>query len=315
MKEIKKAKTIYELPILWDKEQIKKTLKRQFPDFILDKVELQPSKVCQLSCPWCWGKNLIPAMKYRSEVPLETYKQNVLEPIYKIKPSIMIAGLYSEPLLYSQFTELIALVNKMGFRFGLYTNGLTLNKELIEIILYKSHPYSYISLDFSASKYAGVDIYEKIKMLVKIRNKYNPTLQINIPMFFLWEIQELKKIEKKLLNIGVDSIRYRKTTTPYYSYKELMGTDKVYFNIKPFNRCCVLLNSVSIAPDGYVYPCSYTSSLEFFEFNLGSILKENIIDIWKKRQKFWFNFDPSREVCECNYYDNEWNRYCHHLRN
>jgi len=304
---------IYKLPQSWDVKKIRRTVRRKFPDFIIDKIEIQPATRCQLSCPWCCGKNFVPPIENR-EVFLGIYVENVLKPIFQYKPRIIIGGSYSEPMMYSDFNGLMTLINKMGFRFGLYTNGLKLNKESAESILTNSHPDSYISINFSAIKFRGIEDHKAIREFTKLRDKLNPSFKVNIPMFLVWELEELKITQQQLIEDGVDFIRYRKPDFPFFPTQQLKG-EKIVFDTKPFHHCYSMTNSLAIACDGNVYPCPHTANSNFSHLCLGSILREDIMSIWNRRDKLWHKFDPSKEICECNHYENEWNRFCSFLAN
>ena len=307
---------IYELPKQWDTKQINKVVRRKFPDFALDKVEIQPATHCQLHCPWCYGKHLLPPANERKEVSCSMYVDNVLTPIAKYDPKIVIAGTHTEPLLYSDFIKLISTINEMGFRFSLYTNGINLTDEMCKAILTHSHTESSISINFSAVKYHfyyPLDKYhEMIRRFCELRDKLSPFFQVNVPMFLMWEVEEMLETQNKLLEDGVDVIRYRKPDFAFYPVQQL-ADDKIVFDSKPFNHCYSMCNALTIANNGEVYPCPHTANINFPHLCLGSILKEDIIKIWQNRYKMWHTFDPSKDLCECNHYDAEWNRLCSFL--
>ena len=295
--------TVYDYQNTWDKKEIRKVVRRKFPNFKLNKIEIQPSVRCQYNCPWCFGKHLKPD----TEEPIkpDIYKNNVFDPIRKYKPIVMIAGLYSEPLLYPWAEDLFKAVK--GLRFGLYTNGLELNEDISKTILENSNSKSHISINISSSLYfKRIDeLLEKIKMFAKLRKKINPKFQINAPI--LLNGTDFEELQFKLLEIGVDNIRYALALTPIYPVNVIKKLKKlspknVFLNEKQYDKCYAMTNSLSISPAGYVYPCSQTTTSVLKGFEIGSIVEKKITDIWqsKEHKDFWNRFNPNCEVCRCN---------------
>jgi organic radical activating enzyme len=136
---------------------------KSMPNFILDKVEIMPTSVCNYRCNFCYGYYLKTKFGLpKKELPLKIIEKNILENFRKDKkflnydPIIVLGGLYSEPLAYSNVIQLIELLGKYHFRFAIYTNGFFLNDNLLKLICEsslsaKSLKPSYISFNITAS--------------------------------------------------------------------------------------------------------------------------------------------------------------------
>jgi radical SAM protein with 4Fe4S-binding SPASM domain len=313
---------------------------KSMPNFVLDKVEIMPTSVCNYRCNFCYGyyfKTKFGSSK--KELPLKIIEGHILEDLRKAKiflnqdPIIILGGLYSEPLAYSNIIQLIELLGKYHFRFAIYTNGFFLNDNLLKLICEsslsaKSLTPSYISFNITASFIHGdfQNLTKKIKKLVKLRNKIKPRLLINAPIIVSQiNNEELKRISKVLLRIGVDAIRYSFPQKPIKPQPEFiiqkplisLGGDKekhVYFRSpsKPFNKCFVMTTSISIDPTGNVYPCSQTCHPYFKKLSFGSINKKKLSEIWRSDDhvKLFKTFNPQLTTCRCNIVDEQFNRIC-----
>ncbi len=312
--------------------------KKVAPIFGLERVEIHPTSNCQYKCSFCYGKNF--KNRNKSELSLSYIDNNILKPIIRNKnllkhdPIIILAGLFSEPLLYSEIDALINLLGKYKLRFAVYTNGLSLNNSLSEIICNNALQIGgsskcYISFNISASilhdNYSL--LLKKIKFFLKIRNKMKAPIIINLPILIendLLSKINLPKIQKDLLKISVDRIRYSIPQKPInlislkLKYANLItklkkdGGDKVYIRSrsgKHFDKCFVALNTISIDSFGNVYPCSQTCSKIFNKLSYGSIKKDKISEIWynKKHMALYNNFVNIRCYCRCNHADNQFN--------
>jgi len=317
---------------------------KSLPNFVLDKVEIMPTSVCNYSCKFCYGYYLKAGFySPKRELPLEIIKRNILENLREDKrfrgqdPIIILGGLYSEPMAYSNIIRLINLLGKYRFRFAIYTNGFYLNEKLSKLIcenslLAKSLKPSYISFNFTASFIHGDshNLIEKIENLVKIKNKVKSRLQINIPIIVAYDKKqffnnkEIKRVSKTLLRIGVDAIRYSFPQKPirpqhkFFTQKPLIELKnkerRIYFRLpnKPFNKCFAMTTSFSIDPSGNIYPCSQTCHPYFKKLCFGSIQKQKLSRIWrsKKHLELFKNFNPQLIPCRCNVTDEQFNRIC-----
>jgi radical SAM protein with 4Fe4S-binding SPASM domain len=346
----------YMLEDLFDKKSIKQAIqqskiKKLIPNFKLSKIEIHPSGECNMNCELCYGKKLAPVK--RSYLSSKVIKQNILEDVRKKlseeDPTIIISGLYSEPLKNPEIKNILKEIIKYGFRFGLYTNGALLDDEIIDTLtknLYKKNNNlpSYISINISASMFSNnllEKVLDSIKKLVEKRNKNKSFLQINAVFYcFCKDVGFLEKTVKKLKTIGVDNIRFsipweRHTLegldkSQKFSKKQIQETIKIFKSLKSKfpekvkireyktsksnnEKCFSMTCSISISPEGDIYPCPELCSPYFKKrFSYGSVLKNKISDIWQsKEHKYMFNnINPKKENCTCCPFNQKFNSLC-----
>lgn len=331
--------------IHWDMEAVRSNIRKaersnSLPDFGLKRVELHPTSVCQYKCPFCYGTNF--KCKQKIDLSLDAIENNIFKSIKNNKklskddPIIIIAGLYSEPLAHHDILGLIKLLGKYNFRFGIYTNGGFLNNEITRAICESAkqsggNRLSYVSFNIMAAIAHGQynSIEEKIKSFIKTRNVMNAPVQVNIPILVDGSLSgnDLKKFQKKLLQIGVDKIRYSLPQIPVSNNRidvkniklidALKNESKENIFIrsisgKQFDRCYILANTVSIDHAGAVYPCSQTCSDCFGGLSYGSIKKQKLAKIWgsKEHKKLFRNFGKIPTYCRCNLSDGQFNAAC-----
>ncbi|MFZ4648732.1 MAG: SPASM domain-containing protein [Patescibacteria group bacterium] len=333
--------------IKWDKGVIENSIKQvkhnnSLPDFGLKRIEIHPTSICQYKCPFCYGINF--KLKKKTDLPLEIIENNIFKNIKNSKlikddPIVILAGLYSEPLAHSDKLELIRLLGKYKFRFGIYTNGGFLNNDTIKAICEsakqnKSDRSSYISFNVVAAITHGDydSLEKKIKNLIETRNAMNAPVQVNIPILVNGDLSghDLKNLQNKLLKIGVDKIRYSIPQIPVEGNKVNkvnVGTIKLINALqrknkenvfvrsisgKQFDRCYVLANTVSVDCNGDVYPCSQTCSENFQGLSYGSVKNKKLTDIWgsKEHKKLFSDFSKIPTYCRCNLSDQQFNTVC-----
>jgi len=320
------------------------------PNFSLGKVEIHPSGNCNLRCPFCYGQNLAPTKK--TDLPLGVMHKiiNDLNNNFsdEEKPIIVFAGMYSEPMLHSEMKEIIYELGLHSFRFGIYTNGLLLNQDIISVIVESAknkfaNKKSYISFDVTASLIVD-QFYKKlfpiIKKTVDYRNKENANLQINTPVLALLGKSDhttLFPVIEKLSSIGVDNIRLSfpwalheagevekygfLPREEYYKAVKIFQELKQEFSnitirepqLKPFDHCFMIAQCIAISPEGDVYPCpEVCAPLYKNKFSYGSVLKNGILEIWRsqKHQKIFNDLNPRNENCICCPVDWKFNELC-----
>lgn len=336
-------KSVYEFRETWDEQAIRTAIQTShesgIPLFELSKVELQPVKICQLDCPWCFGRYLRMPEKEGSRTPagdvflaLDKLENNLFRPLHErhVNPVFMLAGLYSDPLAYPLAAELMRTLGRYHFRFGLYTNGIGLKDDVIDAIVesagLRNGAPSYVSLDVGALMMVKrfEEIYPKIQRLTKRRNP--ATLQINAPIVLNEHVNwdepiALERVHAMLMEVGVDAIRYNFSILPIKPEQqkmidrvlqlEAMSGGRAKLDTKPFKRCYVMTQSLSVHASGKVYPCSQTCSAAFDALSFGDLNEESILDIWQgpKHKERFQHFDPSRSYCRCNVGDLRFNEF------
>ncbi|MFX0201179.1 MAG: radical SAM protein [Candidatus Hodarchaeota archaeon] len=208
------------------------------PRFDLDKVELHISDSCNLKCSFCYGKKVVPKKAKRERLTranVRSVLRDIRDNMPHTEPLMILAGLYSEPLLHR---EIIPILNDLGsnnFRFGIYTNGLLLNKRngnksilnkrIAAAIAENAHKNkqnnlpSYISFNVTATldknnlrNTPDKDSLrkEQLKIIgdfVKFKSKSSSPIIINASILALTNKIDYRQIVDELNSAGVDNIR------------------------------------------------------------------------------------------------------------
>lgn len=351
MKESAESDKSYHYDKVWVVDTIKKTIlkaekEQNIPKFKLDKIEIHPSGLCNLNCSFCYGKNVAP--KVRKMLSPEIIEKKVLKDIRENLPEenplIILAGMYSEPLMHPKINEIIRLFGKYKFRFGLYTNGLLINDTIIKSLIYsaKQTKHCYVSFNITASLVTD-NFYENllpaIKKLVEENKKEKSPLVINTPIMAIGgkcDYDTIHNVINELNKAKVDNIRLSFPWTPtkdvkvydeeFLSEKDYRGVVDTFKNVtehfpnvkirypsmKPYDRCFAMTHSIDISAEGDVYPCPQVCSPFFKRFSMGSLLTHKFSEIWqsKAHNKLFDTLDPRKVNCICCPDDEEFNRLC-----
>lgn len=317
----------------WNITQMTEKLKtNDMPTFQLDKLEFHISGTCNLKCPFCYGSDFAPKERMFLDKNV-MYKS--LDEVKEINPFIVLAGMYSEPLLHPDFDDIITHIGACGYRFGIYSNGFLLTDANSQDIVTaaskntKDKP-SYISFNISSS--IVINQFEKqldkIKRLAEMRKDTN--LVINATLLSLEDKNSynyMREVVTKLENIGVDNIRL---SLPWGSQKlgtiegldvlrrveELSDKITIRYN-RDFDKCYAMAMAMSISHDGSVYPCPAVCSPLFkHRYSYGSMYDDNILDLWRGKEhcKLYNKFDPRKEKCICCPMDARFNVFCAELK-
>jgi len=348
----KDDKSAYGFKDLWDENSVSKAIKESklkgdISNFILSKLEIHPAGSCNLDCGFCYGKKLAP--KKRTDLPLEAIN-NLFADIRKNMPDeepfIVLSGLYSEPLTHPNIKEILKKIGDYGFRFALYTNGLLIDEEMINILLESASKSNmpkpnYISFNISATL-DSKKFEEMLSVIQKINKKRTEKhkLNINAPVIVFPEQRNyniLKKIISKLDKAGTDNVRlsfpwkhrtpkknrgyepiskeeYKKTLEIFELLKKEFRKVKIRYIEEPngYSRCFALSMALTIDSKGNIYPCPETAFPFYKKLSYGNITKEKISKIWhgKKHINLFKSFNPKMEKCVCCPVDEKFNNLC-----
>jgi radical SAM protein with 4Fe4S-binding SPASM domain len=346
-------RSVYSFQDSWDKESIRGAVEqsvsgREIPKFCLSKIEIHPSGSCNLNCAICYGKKLAP--KKRSNLPAKVVEGvfiDIRKNMPEENPLIIVSGLYSEPLRNPEIDNIFKLLGRYNFRFGLYTNGLLLTEELMDLLVVaagksKNLLPSYISFNITASLLSN-NLSNLIRIIKKVdekRKKIPKKLEINAPVNIKvsdMDYNSLKSLVHKLISAGVDSIRFSvpcgqhslegiSSVVPRQEYLNSVEIFKVLQNNFPdkikiryqeehkkSSHCFAMTQSLAINSKGDVYFCPEVCSSVFGKkFSYGSILKDKISDIWhgRKQENTFRCVNPGKENCICCPVDAKFNALC-----
>ena len=333
----------------FDKDSIKKAFieaqkKEKMPSFSLSKIEIHPSNKCPLNCDFCFGKNIHANSKMKITGKVI---DKILNDVKKMKenPFIAISGAYTDPFMSPHTKEIIQIIGKHKLKFGIYTNGIVLDEEAMDIIIAaakkaKSYKPSYISFNIAGLiRSKDFDkVLEKIKIFNNKRKGFEKKLLINAPILAIFEAEKLKDIIKKLYGAGVDIIKiftsdkiydknFKKSKKVFEREEEVIKELKQEFpNLKQelnvdnkgYEKCFIMTCSLSIDCEGNVYACSRVCSPLFKkEFSYGNILNEKFSNIWngKKHNLLFKALNPDKAKCfdSCCKTDQVFNILCNNI--
>ncbi|MFH1823100.1 MAG: radical SAM protein [archaeon] len=192
--KLPKNYTIYDFQDNWNKKSIKKAInnsKNKIPSFSLSKIEIHPAGTCNQSCKMCYGKLLAPKKRVNlSAKDINSLLLDIRKNMPNENPLIILSGLYSEPLTNPKIKEILKYIGGYNFRFGLYTNGLLMDDEIIGLLIKNSlnskKEDSFVSFNITSSLLSG-DFEKLIKIIKKLstKRKSESGLQINAPILIV----------------------------------------------------------------------------------------------------------------------------------
>ena len=284
------------------------------------QVELHPGHACGFNCRYCYGKS---QRLNEGILTIEEYS-NLLDAIAGKTHLIDISGIASDPMSYPYFCELVSLIKKRGFNFGIHTKGDKLNKKFIKLLHSGKTEGSFITLSLDS---ADRDIYntlhgikqdsvlhdsvlEKIAMLKTEKIKSNSELRINITYLLFRDNSKEKDIEQfiqtfepfaDILRFSIPQVPNQITPVKYLKGKEISNTltmlkdyenEKVVVlkfdyseHDKSFNTCWSQRFNVTIDKAGNVFPCPQVATSVYNHIRYGNIKEQNIWEIWESKQR------------------------------
>lgn len=309
-----------------------------FPPF---EIEWQLSSKCNINCKWCVGKvirknnnlnilkndmNIKNAINIANNV-VASNKAFLNKTGLKVR-TIKFSGFLGETLVEKQsFIEATKIFLDNSINVGLFTNGIFLDDEVIEIA--KDIKYVHISLDSGINSYKlikGVSNSNYIKILSNIlklrknKEKYKTNVDINIGYVIVPEnIDDIFEVISGVKNAGAEMIRFKLDITDKnklednYVFEILDNAIKKYqddkFKIvkihneddffdhnygKLCNEKCNFHKFLSaIGSDGKMYLCDHNTLKEGISY--GNLLNESLYDIVCKV----YNDSNYNKVCNC----------------
>ena len=279
---------------------------------------------CNEKCIHCFIDDAPP--DDRLELNFEDYK-NILQQLRALGCIyLLVTG--GEPSLKSCFMDVCSYAKDLGFIVNIYTNGLNISDELFEkmaalkpnsisVSMYGGDAQTHdavtqIKGSFDKTlntvlklKCAGIDTFIKCSVLknnfdnIEKLFKLGSLLGIDVtPSLLVTDTHNLQ--DRKSLALDTKG-EYEEFYEMYskYDFKAPVDFSQVKRNIDE-RVCAAGQYTLSIAPDGNVYPCNS------FPLKLGNVRKNKIKDIWENSaelqelRKFKFR-SLSPECGECEY--------------
>lgn len=275
-------------------------------------VSIEPSSVCNLSCPQCpVGEGDI--SREKKFLDMEEYKKILAE----IAPATALLSLYfqGEPLLHKQFPEFVSLASAKGIFTQTSTNGQLLSPDVCREIVLAGLDRMIVSVDgFDQESYETYrkggnleQVEEGIRNLVNIRKEYgrkNPRIVLQF-LVFRHNRDQVPEVKRKAKNLGADSvwiksvqIEYPETadqwipdTQDYNRYERTVSagsnpkgnkaeSEKWKLKGRQRNRCKRLWQTTVICSDGLVVPCCFDKRAIY---SAGRTTDNSLAEIWKSK--------------------------------
>lgn len=242
---------------------------------------LEPCATCNLRCPLC-------ATTYReftvrdTKVMTTATFQAIHEQI-KAHAAKITFYLEGEPMLNPYLFEMIELATRGNNVFTSFSTNFTQMKERLLRPMFASRlDWISVSIDgFHQETYEKYrvggnvkDVLNGISMTMRYKRRYGfryPYMIVNMIAFSHVPLDEQKLLQEFCNEQGVDAFHLR---PDQYG---IMGPYDPTIVRRPANRCHWPWFSMSITPDGAVYPCPIA-----FEQRLsyGNLLTESLDEIW-----------------------------------
>ncbi len=262
-------------------------LKSPEPRSLPPYIKVEPTPLCQLSCPGCMQPKYLAGARsgQAMQMTLDEFKR-IVDPLKHVLLGISLSN-YGEPLLNRQLAEIIAYghLNRIAISFP--TNlSLKLNEAAIEKLVRSGVDSLMVSLDgASQESYARYRVggdYELVLANVKAITAAKQALGMKRPRL-TWKFvvfdhnrHERDYVVRMHRELGFDD---------YSFVQDGRGGDftaaKAAYNagLRDKNTACYWLwHAMIIRWDGEVFPCC-----TYHDFHLGNAIQGNSADIWKSR--------------------------------
>jgi len=277
---------------------------------------VEPSAVCQLSCPECPV-----GMKEISRKNSFLSNENFAAILNGICKKTFWLNLYfqGEPLLDKDLAEKIKLARSRRMFVVLSTNALALDKNMAGQLCNAGLSKIIISLDGANEetylKYRSGGDFQKVLDAISHlhearKNKKYPVIEVQMLVFSYNEKQK-NDLRKMALNLGADKVVFK---SPQFYDAENAATNlpsekkfqryhknsdgKIQLKTKNKKFCKRLWNTIVINSDGDVVACCYD---KFSKYQLGNAIENPAADIWKNTEFMEFRRDflkgKRKDIC------------------
>jgi MoaA/NifB/PqqE/SkfB family radical SAM enzyme len=248
-------------------------------------INSEPTNACILHCPFCpTGKSNSRKNGYADPKIFE----NVIHELAPYTYLITFHG-WGEPLLHKDLPRLIDLAHRQRICTVVTTNGLLLNKGIIEKLICSKLDVLYISIDGASEETYRMyriggslkKLLSNIETLVALKKERKSTIPFIEWQFIVFRHNEheIKKAKELARKLGVDSIVF----LPAYTEDKAYEPSDPKFRLPLFSPltkpsdCKHLWSTLSMHWDGIVVPCcnDYEGNTAY-----GNARQFNIREIW-----------------------------------
>lgn len=267
-------------------------------------VSIEPTSVCNLKCPECpTGAGVL--NRPRGQMELKQYETLVNQ----LGPQLMYLNLYvqGEPMMHTQFAEMVSLARKQGYYTSCSTNGHFLTSSVAEKLVAANMTRLIFSVDGltqdSYQKYrVGGDLSKVlggIKNIVDAKKRNKSRFPIVVMQFLVFEHNEheLEGIRQLAKNLGVDKLELKSAQFNSFTDGDVKPPKKNKLNRylagqpnvvkgRMRNHCWRQWHSAVITWNGELSPCCYDKDAKYafgnvFKHDFQSLTKSEISSNFK----------------------------------
>ena len=254
------------------------------------KIYVEITNICNLKCPFCSVDN-----REKKEMTIEEFEQVLIK--INDYTDYLYLHVKGEPLLHSNFAQILKLCKKYNKQVNITTNATLLKSKLNDIL-----DSSVRQVNISLQSVIDIKLVEEIIKCVDILSQNNIKVQYRMWVETDKENEIVKLLENKY-KVKID-----------YSRNNVKLGENIYFNIdKEFiwpsldndilfenGTCYGTRTHIGILSDGTVIPCCLDSK---GIINLGNIFKCDMADIvnskrFKEMKKNFQNNKLCEELCK-----------------
>jgi radical SAM protein with 4Fe4S-binding SPASM domain len=266
------------------------------PDTYPNVIAVEPTNLCNLSCPMCPRTSLMKREKGLMNFSL--FKKIVDES--KGKTEFMYIDNMGDPLIHPKICEMVDYAGRKGIRMLLGTNAAFLSDKLAACLLKNGPDIIELSIDAATpqtyEKVRGGKNYDQVVKNVMSFSKAKQSTRSTKPFTILqfvrtaFNAEEEDAFYRKFKRAGYDFMAFRDCHTwggniPDYGVKnkttsthtENSGTT----SSQTSRPCRILWNQLTVLWNGDVTPC-------FYDFDgksvVGNLNKESLTEIWNSSE-------------------------------
>ncbi len=268
---------------------------------------VEPTNRCNLNCPFCLvGLQNQLGLAEHSKIPrgfgfmdFGLYEKIVKDAVdFGIQK--MQLHFQGEPLLHKQFPDMVKLAKRYGISTQVFTNGLLLTEEYIELIIQSGLDNIRFSVDgasretYEQNRVGGN--FEEVLNNMKITAERARGSRTRVEWQFIVmrnNEHELHRAQQMAKEIGIPFI----AKTFAESVPELVPRNPKYQRNLQTKACTDIYRAIAVFWNGDVVPCCY--DLEGKEI-MGNIGKQTLSEVWNnpKYVAFRYRVDNARHAPE-----------------
>jgi MoaA/NifB/PqqE/SkfB family radical SAM enzyme len=300
--------------------------------------------VCNYRCPKCFNLEGGNFRVLSKPISIERNLQLIKE-AKRLNGKVVVLAGEGEPILDKIFKKIIKKINSLGMIPIVYTNGSTLNKNIIEFLA-KNNATLVISFDSLSrelyTKLTGINnqkIYQQVlKNIEQARNIFDKYAEYKkgykiVRIALNMTVNSLNKSEvKKIKNFCADDIyficnplarlgnatsNWKKLIKSKFDYKQIQKLVKKYsettgpLTLGRDGLCGYSINGVAVSPSGEYMTCAYTSLTNGL-FN--SVFNKSLSEIYNYKRKQEQKYYKTYGKCSCLVRSSKFRNYLKSLK-